>query len=332
MQKAHLHWISIKGPEGRQHVDFAPDTTATAGRADKADDALLLRACRPVMAPLARLAISRGVQYAQFDELMRAAFVQAAREAHPDVPAHRAVSRVSAATGLNRREVTRLIKSEVPEPPKRSPATEIFARWISDPMLRDEGSPRKALPRQGAAPSFESLAQSVTKDVHPRSLLEELCRLGLSKVDEDNDTVVLLRETFVPSDDDERLFGFLGANVGDHLSAAVANVQGHTPRHLEQAMFADGLSSESLERLRPIVSEQWQALVRSLVPMVRQFIEEDESAARPHDQRLRIGMYAYAEGMAGTGDSQTVASSASTEPSATGRPPAPARRGRRSTK
>lgn len=312
-------------------VDYAPDANTPAGPPEKADDALVLRACRPVLAPLAQLAISRGMQYAQFDELVRTAFVQAAREAHPDVPPHRAVSRVSAATGLNRREVTRLIKSDMPEPPRRSPATEIFARWITDPKLRDEGRPRKSLPRQGTAPSFESLAQSVTKDVHPRSLLEELCRLGLAKVDEDSDTVVLLRETFVPSGDDERLFGFLGANVGDHLSAAVDNVQGRTPRHLEQALFADGLSLESLERLRPLVSEQWQSLVRTLVPLVRQYIEEDEAAARSQDQRLRIGMYAYAEPMSASVEPPAATSAAPAE-AAPGSARAPARRGRRSTK
>ena len=275
-------------------MEFAPDMPGNAAP-ERADDALLLHACRPVMAPLARLAIARGMRYAQFDEIMRTAFIEAAREAHPDVPAHRAVSRVSAATGINRREVTRLIKAEKPEAPRRAPATELFARWLTDPKLRHKGEPRKVLPRQGPAPSFESLAQSVTKDVHPRSLLEELCRLGLARVDEANDTVELLRETYVPSGDDKRLYGFLGANVGDHLSAAVANVLGQVPRHLEQAMFADGLSSESLERLRPAVSAQWQSLVRALVPLVRQLIEEDEAAARPHDQRLRIGLYAYAE-------------------------------------
>jgi hypothetical protein len=71
-------------------VDFAPDTAATAAATERTEDALLLHACRPVMAPLARLAVARGMQYAQFDQLMRAAFVEAAREAHPDVPAHTA--------------------------------------------------------------------------------------------------------------------------------------------------------------------------------------------------------------------------------------------------
>ena len=267
---------------------------ATAG--DEADQALL-RACRAVMLPLARLAVARGTRYAQTDELLRGAFVDAAREAHPDVPPNRAVSRVSAATGLNRREVTRLIKADEADVPKRSPATEVFTRWLSDPALRRKGKPMRSLPRQGPAPSFESLAQSVTKDVHPRTLLEELCRLELAKVDDRTDAVVLLRDKFVPTGDARRLFGFLGANVGDHLSAAVANVLNPTPRHLEQALFADGLSSDSVERLRPIVSDQWQALVRALAPTVQQLIDEDGANGRPQDHRLRVGLYAFADGM-----------------------------------
>ena len=86
-------------------------------------------------------------------------------------------------------------------------------------------------------------------------------------------------------------------------------------------MFADGLSRDSLERLRPIVSDQWQTLVRTLVPLVRQFIEDDEAAARPQDQRLRIGMYAYAEA---TGSAAQEPAHAAVES-----PPKPARRRRR---
>lgn len=270
-----------------------------AGGDERVSHELLLTACAAVLAPLARLAVAHGVPCRHIEELLRAAFVETAREAHPGIPPHRAVSRISAATGLNRREVTRLVQATAPEAPKRrSPATETFTRWLSDPQYRGPEGVVRVLPRQGAAPSFESLAQSVTRDVHPRSLLEELCRLGLARVDEKNETVELLRETFVPRGDERRLFGFLGANVGDHLSAAVANVlSSDGPRHHEQALFADELSAESLERIRPMVREQWQALVRSLAPEVGRLIEQDREAGRPQDQRLRVGLYAYSAPM-----------------------------------
>jgi Family of unknown function (DUF6502) len=280
----------------------APGQTETsAGSAGDADHALLLEACRQVLLPLATLAVERGVPYAQLDELLRGAFVEAARTAHPTVSAQRGASRISAATGLTRREVTRLLQPPVAtEASRSSPATQVFSRWLTDPALRAADGTARALPRQGPPVSFESLAQSVTKDVHPRTLLEELLRLGLARVDDSGDSVHLLRETFVPSDDEARMFGFLGANVGDHLRGAVANVLAQGPRNIEQALFAHGLSSESIANLRPLVAQQWQAVARGLVPAVQQFIDDDVTAGRQADQRVRVGLYMYTTGMAPT--------------------------------
>lgn len=293
----------------------SPDPLGSWTESDEA----LFGALRRVLAPLARLAIARGVRHAQFDELLRAAFVDAARDAHPDVPAHRSVSRVSAATGLHRREVTRLMGVAAPEPPRGSLATQLFTRWLSDPALRKKGVPRPSLPRQGAAPSFESLAQSITKDVHPRTLLEEVCRLGLANFDEKKDTVTLVRDRFVPDTDQRRMYGFLGNNVGDHLAATVANVLGEVPRHLEQALFADGLSTLSIERLQPLVREQWQVLLRELAPEVQKMLDDDEKEDRPRNQRLRVGMYAFAGPKAVVGDAPAARSGGPAKKPATGR-------------
>lgn len=268
---------------------------APEGTAETVSHELLLTACRAVLAPLAQLAVARGLPYAEVEEMMRAAFVQAARAAHPNVPAHRAVSRISAATGINRREVTRLVNATEPErPQRRSPATETFTRWLTDAKYRQDGAPMRRLPRQGQAPSFETLAQSITRDVHPRSLLEEMCRLGLARVNDDDDTVELLRDSYVPQADQRRKLDFLAANVGDHLAAAVTNVLSpDKPPHLEQAIFANDLSAHALEAARPLVTAQWQRLVRELAPQLQALIEDDREASREQDHRLRVGLYAF---------------------------------------
>ena len=209
----------------------------------------LLQACRALLAPLAELAIARGLRYGDVDEVLRVAFVEAALAAHPEVAPQRAVSRVSTATGLHRREVSRLIQNEPLPLAKGSPATQVFTRWLSDPAWRVNGHAVPSLPRR-APTSFETLAQSVTKDVHPRSLLEELCRLGLARVDEASDRVERLRDRVTLAGDEPRRLGFVASNVGDHLRASVANVLAtDAPPHLEQAVFADELSHESVQRL-----------------------------------------------------------------------------------
>jgi hypothetical protein len=53
--------------------------------------------------------VQRGLSYAPVEEIVRRAFVGAADMAHPDLLPRRKVSRISTATGINRREVARLL-------------------------------------------------------------------------------------------------------------------------------------------------------------------------------------------------------------------------------
>lgn len=269
-------------------------------RSETATEAALLRALARVLGPAARLAVARGVPFAAVEELLKRAFVEAARAAPADgVPP--TVSRLATATGLTRREVTRLASPvRTPAAERPSLATQVFTRWRADRSLRDSRGRSRPLPRLGPAPSFEALAQSVTRDVHPRTLLDELCRLGLARVDGATDRVHLLQEAFVPRDDVVRMLGFLGTNVGDHLAATVANVLGDERRHFEQAVFADGLSDESIDAAKKLVNAQWRALMAAIVPELEALVDADRAAKRRNrshraQRRLRIGLYSYDE-------------------------------------
>lgn len=265
-----------------------------------AEQAALGRAMAGLLSALARLAVARGVPYASVEEMLKRAFVHSADAAHPGLLPHRKVSRISTATGINRREVTRLMQPEADSPARgRSLAAEVFTHWrTQQPYRAVDGTPR-VLPRQGPEPSFETLAQAVTRDVHPRSLLDELCRLGLAQWDEAADSVTVSREAFVPRGDSVRMLGFLGDNVGDHLRAAVDNVLRDDRAHFEQAVFADGLSQASIESIRPAVSAQWQQLLAALVPALEARIDADAHASPAPQGRLRVGLYTYHEAAPG---------------------------------
>ncbi len=272
------------------------DCMASDGTALPTD--ALLAAFRAVLRPLARLAIASGLPYSRIDEVLRQVLVDAASAAHASLPPQRRVSRISTTLGLNRREVTRLYRTEKAEssaPP--SPATRLFLKWQSDSRFRDSAGELLRLPRQGQDLSFEKLAQEITRDVHPRSLLEELCRLGLARHDEAQDVVELIVEAFVPRGDRARMLGFLGANVGDHLEAAASNVLGDGREHFEQAIFADELSAESVREFRLTITRQWQTLRAAAVPALETLIDADRAAGRPQDQRIRIGLFSWTEPM-----------------------------------
>ena len=286
----HIYTATMRAPSHQ------PPTRPSAAAASSDADALV-QAIDALLSPLAKLAVAKGLPCAVVEGMLRQAFVTAARDAHPSLPPHRAVSRIATATGLNRREVTRLTLA-VDAPVRRRPVSaEVFARWASDPQYRDGGGRPRKLPRQGKAPSFETLAQSVTRDVHPRSLLDELIRLGLAAADPADDTVELVHDAFVPRGDTERMLGFVGHNVGDHLGAAVANVLADGRQHFEQAVFADELSAQSVESMRESIAAQWRAIQASLVPQLEKLIDADRNAGRLQDQRLRVGLFSYSERM-----------------------------------
>ena len=263
-----------------------------------ADQMAAIAALDCVFAPLAQLCLSKGIRIQAVEERLRLAFVQAARDTQPAATSSRVTSRISAATGLTRREVDRLTRAPtVALDAPRSPITELFTRWLSDPALRGADNKPTPLPRQGPAPSFEALAQSVTRDVHPRTLLDELCRLQLATLDPVTDQVALLRDAFVPSGDWSRMLGFLGDNVGDHFRAAVANVLQGGKQQLEQAIFADELSAESLAETATVMTDQWRRLLTEVAPQLEKMIEKDRQLGRPQDHSIRIGMFTWSATM-----------------------------------
>ena len=272
-------------------------TNPIADTAAPTEAAALALAIERLVLPLARLAVAKGLPFAVVEAQMKQAFVQAAREAHPQLSPHRAVSRIATATGLSRREVTRLTQVRAPLAHRRPVAAELFAHWANDAAYQDRRGRPRVLPRLGPTLSFESLAQSMTRDVHPRSLLDELLRLGMAVHNAEDDTVALVRDAFVPRGDTARMLGFLSDNVGDHLSAAVANVLSDGREHFEQAVFADELSAQSITHICSLISAQWRDTTATLVPAIEALIEQDHAAGRPQDRRLRIGLYTYTDCM-----------------------------------
>ena len=243
-----------------------------------------------LLEPLARLALAQGLTLQPMVELLKLALVAAASAEEPDA----SMSRVAVRTGVHRKDLRRIAQHPAPKP-TRSPAPEVFARWLADPRyLTARGRPR-LLPRLAAAdgaPSFESLATSVTTDVHPRAVLDELLRLGLAELDA-RDRVRLVAAAYVPAGDRADMLALLADNVGDHLDAATANLRAGGERHLEQAVFSDGLSAESAESFNRATRRAWHRIQTDLMPVLQRLYDEDRARGVRATHRVRLGVYGY---------------------------------------
>lgn len=267
----------------------------------------VLATLRVLLRPIVRLSIAHGVKFQQLSELLKIVSLDVAQVDLRAEGRRVNASLLSVVTGLHRKDVNRLSRRrDGPEPPAEpSIESQVFTRWISDPAYLEPGGRPRALPRTSIpgtpAASFESLARSVTSDVHPRAILDSLLRLGMAAVDE-RDRVTLLVERFVPSNELARMLNFVRDSNHDHLAAAVANVMGQRPPFLEQSLFAEGLSAEAAERLNTLARQEWTRLVRQIAPEVERLeartaqagVRAPDAAMRAH-LRVRLGMYFYAE-------------------------------------
>jgi hypothetical protein len=145
--------------------------------------------------------------------------------------------------------------------------------------------------RSGPSPSFDALARAVTTDVHPRTVLDELLRLGVVRLD--GETVVPLATSFVPAEAFAEMVELFSANAADHLAAAVHNLTLDAPKFLEQSVFADGLTEASARELASVAREAWAQAFATMVARASQRVEGDRDLAGTH--RMRFGAYFFSE-------------------------------------
>jgi hypothetical protein len=143
------------------------------------------------------------------------------------------------------------------------------------------------IPRTGPAPSFEALARSVRRDVHPRALLDQLVAAG--SVAEEGERVRLLRRAYAPGGGAPEQIAYLADNLHDHGAAAVANVLSDRG-FFDRAAHFGGLSTDAATALAELFDRRQMEVLREVAEAARARQREDGPV------RVRFGGYGYSEG------------------------------------
>jgi hypothetical protein len=266
----------------------------------KTRSSLVRGAALRLLRPLVRLLLREGVGYGSFVAELKPVFVEAARAELTARGMAATDSALMLLSGVHRRDVRLLTRSPAsgapPAPSPPSLAAEVAGRWISEPPWLDADGRPRVLPRSGEA-SFDALVESTSSDIRPRAMLDEMLRLGVAQeiVIDGEAGIALDAAGFAPRAGFEPMTALLADNVHDHLAAAAANLAGEAD-FLEQAVFSDGLSVESVRKLDRATADAWQQAVRRVLPLARECFEAD--AALPPEERMRrvrFGAYFYSD-------------------------------------
>ncbi|MDW3183527.1 MAG: DUF6502 family protein [Roseobacter sp.] len=254
---------------------------------------LFERALRRLLRPLVRALIAQGVSAPALYRIVKQTYVEVASA---DLGTAATDSRITVLTGVHRRDVkefrTRDQEEDGETQRKVSILLTVVGRWMSDPVYLDNGQPR-VLPRFGReGPSFETLVQSISRDIRPRTVLDELTRQGITGIDEDQ--VSLMSEGLVGSADTDQKLHFFAHNLGDHMQAAVENLLSDDPQHLERAVFYNHLNAESVEEVESEARRLSLDALRQINALAagRQAKDKTEASAT---HRFRFGLFFYKE-------------------------------------
>ena len=149
---------------------------------------IVLNCVLRAMQPLVRLLLRNGVTYTTFAAALKPVFLQAAQAELNERGAKATDSAITLLSGVHRRDVRNLLRAPpAADAEQRRPlgvASQVVARWLGDRSYRARGGAPRKLPRGSDKGGFDALVASVSSDVRPRAVLEELKRLGAATEDE----------------------------------------------------------------------------------------------------------------------------------------------------
>lgn len=259
---------------------------------------IVLEGALRTLRPLVRLLLRNGIAYPTFVSALKRVFLDAARDELSASHSKVSDSALCLLSGIHRRDIRTLSVSKSPDASSAEPKSpnmvgQIVARWLAHPdYSNQQGHPSVLLKSSKNEPSFDQLVAEISTDIRPRAVLDELIRLGAAM--ELDGKITLLSKGFAPRNDLGDMVQQMQANVHDHLAAACKNITDQS-NFLEQSLYVDEVTTESVEVLHAVAAKAWQKAFQTMMLEAQSRYDLDAANAthKERGRRVRFGCYFY---------------------------------------
>lgn len=267
----------------------------------------LLVSLTSVLKPLVKLMLLLGVSYREFDAIARGVFVDVATEEYGLRGRPTNMSRVSAITGISRKEVSRLRDKTAARRwsplSQVNPAAMVLHYWHHDAdfcVAPDEARP---LPFQGPS-SFAALVSRYGGDIPAGAMRATLLQSGT--VEELDGLLVPRKRFFYPTELDEDFVRRILFSIANLSSTVVHNTrlrhaQGFSEAvnlkdgFLERLVLAEHLSPEATLAFRNWVREEGVRFLRSADAYLGEHELPHREWTTEHERYVGVGLYYFEE-------------------------------------
>ena len=233
----------------------------------------LLRAYQVLLGPLIRILLRQGISYAEFSEIAKAVYVEVALKDFKVAGRKATRTRVAVMTGLTRKEVKRVIDEAVKdryEPKSKfSRLGRVLVGWHTDTDFTGPYGLPLELQYETNNPgelTFAELVKRHSGDMSPRSILDELIRVGAVR-ETDAGWYRVLRREYITDAQGRDTFERTGFIVRNFVNTVDFNMTKSAPGkgRFERHVFpADGLRAEDMPKFDAFLRERCQTLLEEL--------------------------------------------------------------------
>jgi hypothetical protein len=248
--------------------------------------------------PLAKVLIRNGIAYGTFAEWAKKVYVDVAFAEFGEPGRKQTISRVSALTGLFRRETKRL--REMPRNPGEGPAerynraVRVIGGWVNDPAFQDANGDPALLQVEGATGSFAALVKEYSGDIPTQAMLSVLKAAG-SVAETENGELELVKHAYIPGNDPNDKIHILGTDVAELVSTIDHNLTA-SPEDLffQRKVSNPAVRADAVPMFRALSGEKAQALLEELDAWLSQHeVGPDTKDTGTEARYVCLGIYYY---------------------------------------
>lgn len=257
----------------------------------KQQQKILFVAVRKLMRPLVRILLRNGVAYGALADAIRKCYVDVAFEDFAPEGKKQTVSRVSALTGLTRKEVKRLHELDGEDygasQERYNRAVRVISGWMNDRRFLDVKGKPAVLSLEKGNKSFAVLVRDYSGDIPVRAMLAMLEEAG--SVSNTKDKVRLVRHAYVPAGDDQEKIRILGTDVSELIATIDHNLTAAPEQLLFQRKVAyEAINPDSLAKLKKLSFARAQSLLERLD---REYAKHEQIEDAGEGVSISLGIY-----------------------------------------
>jgi hypothetical protein len=254
----------------------------------------ILVAAAKMLRPLVRVLLKYQVSYGELTSVLRRTYVEVAYQDFAIPNRKSTYSKVAVMTGIDRKMVQEILNNKkdtmeaVDKPINKG--LSVLKTWTTVSRYLDANKHPRDLPLRGPK-SFESLVDEACADLTPRAILDELIRVGVVERTVNN-TVRLVNETYIPSQDEEQLVRILFTCAKDLLVTGEHNLT--NPKELawfQREVPYSNIPESVVNDFKEYSNKKSQALISDVNRWLKQKKQSVKKGAGESSRRIGLGIY-----------------------------------------